>query len=84
MVANTLPTEPRLKIESAVTRSVLRIISETVIKETSLTIHADCDRNAASFPVPRQNRSNILRDNLLQRCPGRALARQQAKLRSGS
>src|SRR4029453_4031000 len=39
------------------------VISEAVIEETSLTIHADCDRNAASFPIPRQNRLNILRDN---------------------
>jgi hypothetical protein len=29
-----------------------------------LLIYADCDRNTASFPIPRQNGSNILRDNL--------------------
>jgi hypothetical protein len=55
----------RAEIEDRICRDsfVPRVISETVIKETSLTIYADCDRNAASFPVPRQNRLNILRDN---------------------
>lgn len=58
-LANRAEIEDRICCDSLVPR----VISETVIKETSLTIYADCDRNVASFPVARQNRSNILRDN---------------------
>jgi hypothetical protein len=56
----------RAEIEDRICRDsfVPRVISETVIKETSLTIYADCDRNAASFPVPRQNRLQLLCDDL--------------------
>jgi hypothetical protein len=51
--------EDRIRCDSFVPR----VISETVIKETSLTIYADCDRNAAWLPISRQNRSKILRDS---------------------
>jgi hypothetical protein len=57
----------RTKIEDRISRDrpMRRIVSHAVVKERSLAIHPDTNRYPSSLAVFRQNRLNLLRDDLL-------------------